>query len=423
MGPQPAAGRSRTSTTTSRAWSGCTGTGRGVSGGDLANADLAATKSDAPDPVVSGTDLTYTIQVTNQGPDHAQNATMREVLPRGMTFGGLTHPAGWSCTTPPFGHHGIHRVHRAPDAPGDGDLQHRGPRGRGPPSGTVLADTVEAWSAAFDVHQADNSATALTTVNVVADADIESLAAVDLKREAIGDHVDLTIRKSFANRGPSAPIDIRVTRTGSASPGATVTPASAGLTVSGVDDDGIRVLDETFTVSCQAPGPHTFTFTNTFALADPNAVDPDHTNDSATTTVIWMRGAGDHQHQARRLPQCPQPEGQSSVAVLTTGAGEYGLPLAFDATHPAAHRPVRDERRGLGGRRRLERDPRDGPSQGQLRADEVTQDGDIDMLLHFALADSGLTQSSTEGCVWGMLAGGGGTYAFFGCDSVKVSPP
>ena len=91
------------------------------------------------------------------------------------------------------------------------------------------------------------------------------------------------------------------------------------------------------------------------------------------------------------------------MAVLTTGAGEYGLPLAFDATHPAAHRPVRDERRGLGGRRRLSETHGTGHPKDSYELDEVTQDGDIDMLLHFALADSGLTQSSTEGCVWGML--------------------
>src|SRR5438132_1600469 len=44
------------------------------------NADLLITKSDSPDPVVAGTDLTYTLKVTNNGPSTAKigRASCRE---------------------------------------------------------------------------------------------------------------------------------------------------------------------------------------------------------------------------------------------------------------------------------------------------------------------------------------------------------
>ena len=41
-------------------------------------ADLSVTKTDSPDPVRSGGNLTYTITVTNNGPDAATGVTMTD---------------------------------------------------------------------------------------------------------------------------------------------------------------------------------------------------------------------------------------------------------------------------------------------------------------------------------------------------------
>jgi uncharacterized repeat protein (TIGR01451 family) len=51
-----------------------------------ANADLAITKLAAPNPVVTGTDLTYTITVTNNGPDDAPLVAVVDNLPASVTF-------------------------------------------------------------------------------------------------------------------------------------------------------------------------------------------------------------------------------------------------------------------------------------------------------------------------------------------------
>ena len=48
--------------------------------------DLLVIKSDDPDPVVAGEDLTYTLHVTNQGPSPVTGATVTDTLPAGVTF-------------------------------------------------------------------------------------------------------------------------------------------------------------------------------------------------------------------------------------------------------------------------------------------------------------------------------------------------
>ena len=48
--------------------------------------DLAVTKSDSRDPVSAGAQLTYTIGVTNNGPDPATGVTLVDTLPDGVAF-------------------------------------------------------------------------------------------------------------------------------------------------------------------------------------------------------------------------------------------------------------------------------------------------------------------------------------------------
>jgi uncharacterized delta-60 repeat protein/uncharacterized repeat protein (TIGR01451 family) len=50
------------------------------------SADLAVVKSDSPDPVEVGGTLTYTLEVTNNGPDPVSNASVNDSLPGGVTF-------------------------------------------------------------------------------------------------------------------------------------------------------------------------------------------------------------------------------------------------------------------------------------------------------------------------------------------------
>ena len=59
---------------------------RGGPTGSANFADISVTKTDSPDPVVVSQPLTYTITVTNNGPDEANGVSLTDTLPTGVTF-------------------------------------------------------------------------------------------------------------------------------------------------------------------------------------------------------------------------------------------------------------------------------------------------------------------------------------------------
>jgi len=56
--------------------------------------DLVVIKSDDPDPVVAGETLTYTLEVTNQGPSPVTGVVVTDTLPAGVSFTNLTTTQG-----------------------------------------------------------------------------------------------------------------------------------------------------------------------------------------------------------------------------------------------------------------------------------------------------------------------------------------
>ena len=60
-------------------------------------ADLSVSKSDAIDPVTVGEDVTYTITVTNNGPDAAESVALTDNLPGSVTFVNA-NPSQGSCS-------------------------------------------------------------------------------------------------------------------------------------------------------------------------------------------------------------------------------------------------------------------------------------------------------------------------------------
>src|SRR3989441_189400 len=116
-----------------------------------AEADLAITKTDSPDPVTPGGTLTYTISVSNGGPNAAATVKMDDVLPALTTFQSVTPPAGWSCTNPPVGSTGTVSCTTA-------SLPNGAIAGftivvqvsASTPDGTVISNTARVSSATFD---------------------------------------------------------------------------------------------------------------------------------------------------------------------------------------------------------------------------------------------------------------------------------
>lgn len=66
-----------------------------VTEGGAPGADLALAMSDAPDPVTNGNNVTYTLTITNNGPDTATGVTLADTLPSsGATFVSATPSQG-----------------------------------------------------------------------------------------------------------------------------------------------------------------------------------------------------------------------------------------------------------------------------------------------------------------------------------------
>jgi len=69
--------------------------GLAFTGGTCAvSADLSVAKTDSPDPLLVGANLTYNITVTNAGPATANNVTLTDPLPAGVTFVSVTQSQG-----------------------------------------------------------------------------------------------------------------------------------------------------------------------------------------------------------------------------------------------------------------------------------------------------------------------------------------
>jgi uncharacterized repeat protein (TIGR01451 family) len=393
---------------------------------EIGGADLRITKSDLWDPAVAGRNVVYRITVANDGPADAFNGIVVDTLPAGVTFvpgpdpcaPGPTPGTIWCYLNKslPAGASQTFDITLAIDA----DLVYK----TGGPA--TLTNTAVVNSDQTDPDLSDNTASESTLVTAVADAAIVSFAPVAAPTQILVGHaVDVTLRKVITNRGPSSPVNVMVSRTATAPVGSTVTPTASTTTATAVAKGELRTIDETFTLRCGAPGLQTFSFGNSIHLANAADSDPDLANNvsAASVTVqcvlpvaINIKPGG--------FPNSLNLGGTAPVAILTTKAGEYGLPLAFDATQidPTTVRfgPASLVFSGIGGAAPVHGS---GHLEDARELDEKTRDGDLDMVLQFRVDESGLTTSSTEACVTGTYTGSDSvTHSFFGCDSIKVSP-
>jgi uncharacterized repeat protein (TIGR01451 family) len=129
----------------------------------LTQADLSVTNG-APATVLTGTHLTYTIVVTNNGPNTADVITLTDSVPKGTTFVSAATSSG-SCKTPAVGATSG-RVTCTATSLANGiaftvnmvvDVTAK--------SGHAVTDTASVSSLVFDPIATNNSATATTTVN------------------------------------------------------------------------------------------------------------------------------------------------------------------------------------------------------------------------------------------------------------------
>ncbi|MDH3598539.1 MAG: DUF11 domain-containing protein [Candidatus Tectomicrobia bacterium] len=243
-------------------------------------ADLALTKSDAVDPVTAGNDVTYTVVVSNAGPDAAQNVVLTDTLPAGVTF--------------------------ASAAPDQGTCNELGgvvtyDLGAIPNGGSVnliivvttttegaLTNTASVASETTDPNAANNSASETTTVNPVSElmADLAVSKRDDPDPVAAGNSLTYTI--TVTNNGPDEAENVVVTDT--------LPSEVSNATTSGCSEDpggvptcslgNIASGDSVeYTITVDVDADTSGTILNAARISS-GTTDPHNANDSATEETM-----------------------------------------------------------------------------------------------------------------------------------------
>ena len=381
--------------------------------------DLGTTKT-GPSVAVAGTEVTYTVDLVNFNSDPGQRASVVDTLPVGMTFvsgtpGCSTSGAEVVCD--------VGRLASAGSVPVsitvriDPALVHEA---GGP---TTITNVAESRNSAGVDPRPENDASSVTTL-VRAEADLQIVDASVPSAPAelvIGAPTEITVRKILTSSGPSSPMDAVLSWDGESTGGTVSGPARTPVTA--LEDGELRTVEELFTVRCEEPGVHSFSFQNRVSPADEGNSDPNSSNNTAITgfeaECIETTAINIH---PRSFPNSINLSGEIiPVGILTTEAGEYGLSRAFDATRidPLTVRfgPKSVLLAGLG----ASEVHRAAHFEDSVELDERTRDRDLDVLMHFRTSETGIGIGSTEACVLGeWLDDGGMRHTFFGCDSVRV---
>src|SRR5580692_4661676 len=180
------------------------------SGAYCASADLAITNTATPNPVLVGSNITYTQVVTNNGPLDAVNAVFTEQVPTNTTFQSLTHPAGWLCSTPAVNGTGTITCTNpdvAKSAAGTFTLAVTVLASTA--WGTQIVDVASVTSGTSDPILTNNSATATTSVTLSTQADDSITNTPSSTSVPAGSNITYT--QVVTNHGPSASPNTSVT--------------------------------------------------------------------------------------------------------------------------------------------------------------------------------------------------------------------
>jgi uncharacterized repeat protein (TIGR01451 family) len=241
-------------------------------------ADLVITKSANPSPVVAGQPVTWTLNVTNNGPNPAEGVVLSDPVPAGVTFVSAT-PGGPTCIgtttvtcslgTLPVGSSIVTIVGRVDQAANPG---------------AVVVNSATVKSTTADPLPGNESAT--STTPVVANADLSIAKAVDVNPIVPGRNATYTV--TVTNPGPSQARNVVIsdivpagfTPTSVTSPAATCTLATAICTAATLNAGQSIVVTIVGTTSAAA----TASFVNT-AKVSSDTTDPSAANNTVTLTT------------------------------------------------------------------------------------------------------------------------------------------
>jgi uncharacterized repeat protein (TIGR01451 family) len=193
------------------------------------HSDMSITASDSPDPVAPDGNITYTVTVTNGGPDAATNASMSVVLNNTLLWQSMTVPAGWSCPPLAVGH-GASFTCTAATLEATTTSQFTivlkaGLSQFGNMSQTIT-ETFTTGSANADSNNANNAASPQTAY-VVPQADLASTNSDS--PDPVNSGANITYAQTVTNNGPDAATNVSITQLLPASVGFVSFNAPAGF--------------------------------------------------------------------------------------------------------------------------------------------------------------------------------------------------
>jgi uncharacterized repeat protein (TIGR01451 family) len=269
------------------------------------SADLSIAKTDSPDPVAAGEDLTYGLTVENNGPSTAVNVLVEDRLPANVSVVSVNATGGASCNA---------------GVPGDAaqpttcafDSMAAGASETMtivvtvlPQASGLLQNSASVASDTHDPNNANNLATTTTTVAAEADLSVTKSDSPD----PVSAGAELTYTLQIANAGPSTATDVALTDNlppevdfvSATISGGTGTCVSLGGGTVACDlndldpgDDVTVVID----VLVDASVPNGTIITNTVGVSSA-AFDPDPSNNTASedtaviaTADLWLDKTG-----------------------------------------------------------------------------------------------------------------------------------
>jgi uncharacterized repeat protein (TIGR01451 family) len=238
-------------------------------------ANIAMTNVASAPTALSGSNFSWTVTATNNGPDTATNVTVTDLVPAGVSFVSATPSQG--------------TYNSATGAWAIGTLANSAAATlilnvtAGPPA-TVTDTASVSHSDQFDPNTANDSASSSVTIQALA-ADLGLGLAVDNATPNVGAAVTLTV--TLQNIGPNDATGVTVTDllpagltfvSAAPSQGSYVS-ATGAWTVGAIANGATATLTIAATVTSATPG------TDTASITASSATDPDPTNNTASVTI------------------------------------------------------------------------------------------------------------------------------------------
>jgi uncharacterized repeat protein (TIGR01451 family) len=244
----------------------------------LGYANISVIKTDTPDPVLVGNNLTYTITVDNNGPDTATGVTLSDTLPSNVTYVSATSTQGTCSKSGSTVTCSIGTLANGASATVTIVVT--------PTTAGTINNTATVTCNETDTNSSNNTATATTTVNAQPSTDLSVSKADTPDPVMVGNNITYTIVAT--TNGPSTATGVTLTDTLPSSVtyvSATSTQGSCTRTGSTVTCSiGSLVNGASVTVTIIVTPTTAGTITNT-ATATCKETDSNTSNNTATATT------------------------------------------------------------------------------------------------------------------------------------------